>query len=465
MKSVSQMRLSEHSNLFPRLSPESVKLWHAHGQVAEVEDGTRLLAEGDAHYPFLILLSGTVQVVKQLGRQEIVLAVHEANDFVGEVTILAGSACPATAIARGRTKLLVIQNEVFRALVAQGDQEAVRIVRALAVRSAEIGAIGRHKEKLASIGRIAAGLAHELNNPAAAISRQAATLRDEIIRNQRLILSATGTYSPQQEEAILSTLCLKRTAKEVDSLWLQDNNDQLEAWLTDLGVQGASLYAANLSDAGFTVDLLGPLQAQLGELTAPALQWIGNTLILLSASTAIQDGSRRISDILGRMRHYSHVDQSPMLEIDLHKEIDATLSVLVTRLTGVAVHRDYCSKMPRISAFAGELNQVWTNLIENAVDAMPHGGTLRISTSCDDTHASVEIADTGVGVKEEIQDCIFDPFFTTKDVGEGFGLGLDYAYRTVVRRHAGDIQFVSQPGDTRFRVHLPFAQDALAVSL
>ena len=459
-------RPASEAALFPKLSAESVSIWRQYGSLVKVGKGERLITEGQLAYPFYIVLTGHAQAVKILGPREIILANFGTSDFIGDVAMLAGAAASAEVRVLEDSTVIQITNETFRSLVVQGLAESAEVVSALAVRAAEVGAVGRNHEKLASIGRIAAGLAHELNNPAASICRQAAVLSQEIMNNQTISLQASGEFSESQQHLVASmAIELTGCGHASDSLWSQDQAELIEEWMNGRSIRNAVMYAAQLADLGVTVERLQALEDEIGTNSQSAVEWVANTVFLMTATKTIEAGSRRISDIVEKMRHYSHLDQAALKEIDLHAELDAVLAILAPRMQQIEVKKNYCEGVPRVTAFAAELNQAWTNLIENAIDAMPSGGKLTISTECDDYVVSVEIADTGIGVPAEIQDCIFDPFFTTKGVGEGYGLGLDFVHRTIVRRCHGAIHFTSQPGETRFRVQLPVSSSSSATLL
>jgi signal transduction histidine kinase len=240
-----------------------------------------------------------------------------------------------------------------------------------------------------------------------------------------------------------------------------DLEDTLAARLEDAGVEDPWELAPALVSAGLDEAWLDRVIAGAGPGAPHAIRWLSVSLDIDSLVGEIRSSAGRISELVGAMKDYSHLDKAPLEEIDIHDGLDSTLLIFAHKLkTGVKVLRDYDRTLPRVCARGGELNQVWTNIIDNAIDAMAGDGTLTIRTARDGECVLVEIGDTGPGVSPELRRRIFEPFFTTKDVGEGTGLGLDISYRIVVRRHHGDIQVESKPGDTRFQVWLPIDQPA-----
>ena len=344
-----------------------------------------------------------------------------------------------------------------------------RLVALMSDRIREITRLETQQEKLMALGKLSAGLAHELNNPAAAARRAAQTLREamENVRNVSMKLLQYPVTDKQRETLLQFEVGLVKTVQDTsaraaagrDPLEVSDREDEITAFLEQHHVEESWKVAPLLAEVGVTRKKLDALAAEVGDqLLNNGLRRVSALITIFGLIQEIDNSTRRISDLVTAIKRYSYMDQAPMQEVDLHDDLENTLKIFAHRLkNGVAVNREYDPDLPRICAFGSELNQVWTNIIDNAIDAMHGKGELRVRTARDLDCAVVEIGDNGPGIPREIQSRIYEPFFTTKKVGEGTGLGLDTAAR-IVRRHHGSIEVKSQPGDTRFRVRLPIQQ-------
>jgi signal transduction histidine kinase len=447
--------------LFPTFAPavvEDMKRW---GTVQEVPEGAVLFTEGETRYELFVVLDGRVRVTKTVGGEEQLLTVHEPGQIAGEIGILSGAPAIATGVAMGPVKVLRIPADAFRQMIAESTPFGETALRALTGRGREVDAHIRQQEKLTALGKMAAGLAHELNNPAAAARRAAAALRAEVQAAQRRALEHDRRLDDGQREALralhAALAAAAPTRVPADALARSDAEDAVALWLDERGVPDAWECAPALVDAG--VDAAG-LQALdggfAGEALEAAVEWLASTLSMGALAAELEGSAGRISTLVKAIKEYSYMDRGKLQRLDVHDGLESTLAMLGHKLkTGITVHREYDRSLPQICASGSELNQVWTNLVDNAAAAMQGRGNLWIRTARDgDDSVRVEVADDGPGIAPEVMPRIWEPFFTTKGVGEGTGLGLDIARRIVERGHGGEIRAASRPGDTRFSVTL-----------
>jgi signal transduction histidine kinase len=361
------------------------------------------------------------------------------------------------------TRALRLHKDHFPEMLRRMPELGHRLVALMSDRIREMTRVETQHDKLVALGKLSAGLAHELNNPASAARRAASSLPEALdaVREASLKLMQYP-FTHAQKEAILrfeKDAAHRLPAISSDPLEISDREERLTKWLEARGVTEPWTIVPPLSESCIEPAELEALAAEIGNsILIPALTRTAKILAIYGLVREIDNSTRRISELVGAIKEYSYMDQAPVQEVDVQRGLENTLLIFNYRLKrGVIVERSYADNLPRIYAHGGELNQVWTNLIDNALDAMGGAGTLRVRTAVEPDEVLVEIGDSGPGIPPEIQPHIFDPFFTTKGVGEGVGLGLDTACR-IVRNHHGTIQVESKPGDTRFQVRLPVTQ-------
>lgn len=453
--------------LFPTLSPDFLACLVPLGDERVLADGDVLFREGEPEQEFYVVLEGQLRVTKTVAGEEILLTTHGPGQFSGALTMLTGGKSIATARAVGKSRAVRIDLDDFLKVIAECPDVAKTILSAMAARRPEVQAISQQREKLEALGKLAAGLAHELNNPTAAIGRAASQLGEAVDRQQSLALEiCRHSPTPEQIDRLIALQSdasrLVGAGEPLDALGRSDREQELGEWLDERGVPESWKLAGSLAAAKVDRDWVERTTAGLNSACLPsALAWVGATLSLKELIAEVQESAGRVSGLVQAVKDYSYMDQAPLQEIDVHTGLESTLTMLGYRLrkSGVEVVRNYDRALPEITAHGSQLNQVWTNLIVNALDALDGPGQITITTKREGDCILIEIADDGPGIPQELQSRIFDPFFTTKEVGQGTGLGLDISYKIVVEGHQGDIRVVSQPGDTRFQVRLPIAQE------
>jgi signal transduction histidine kinase len=360
------------------------------------------------------------------------------------------------------TRALLFPAALFPQMLERMPALGQRLVGVMSDRVREATRLDVQEDKLMALGKLSAGLAHELNNPAAAARRAADELLEalEELRAADLHLCRHDISVEQRDfitEFEQQALARQEDAQPVSALEQSDREDALASWLEDQDIREGWSMAPHLVEAGIGVESLRPVIAHIGgEALGDVLARIAAQLRTARLVKDIKASATRISELVGAIKEYSYMDQAPVQEIDLHRGLENTLLILNHKLKkkSVTVIRDYAEDLPRITAFGSELNQVWTNLIDNAIDAMPEGGRLKVRTKREPAGVLVEVRDNGPGIPPEARGRIFEPFFTTKPVGEGTGLGLDTSMR-IVRKHRGNLRFETKPGDTCFQVRLP----------
>ncbi|MGH3876221.1 MAG: ATP-binding protein [Actinophytocola sp.] len=437
------------------------------GELVAYPSGAAVSVEGEPAEYFFVLLSGTLSMVRTVRGDEVeTTRTDQRGVYSGAIQFYLGDQVdqqyPATVRAVTDCEFLALPVAEFAAKFRQWFSMAVHLLDGMFVGFRNTQELIAQRERLLALGKLTAGLTHELNNPAAAAVRASETLRERFAgMRHKLAMLADGRFDGEQlhELTILQEKFVGRiaTAEPLTPMQESDLEDELGEWLDEREVPGGWDLAPVFVGAGLTTgDLDDIAEAVEPGFFEPALRWLAYTVETENLLSEIKDSTTRISKLVNAAKMYSQLDRSPHQETDLHEGLKATLIMMAGKIPpGVRVVKDFDRTLPRVPAYPAELNQVWTNLIDNALDAMGDVGTLTIRTGRDGDSALVEVVDTGPGVPEELRRRVFEPFFTTKGVGRGTGLGLDVSWRVITNRHGGDLQVYSEPGDTRFQVRLP----------
>jgi signal transduction histidine kinase len=448
--------------LFAELDePDLRKLCSLVGDV-RLEPGEELFRQGGAGDLAYVIREGEIEISRFSDGREIPLAVRKAGEVIGEMALLEEAPRMASARARTPSLLLAIGRGELEQLLTSSPTAARSMLGTVMQRLRETEAALRQSEKMAQLGTLAAGMAHELNNPASAALRGAVELREavgELLQGPNRV--AGLGLAPEQFQELASRMqgAGKGEPRVLGALERGDLEEQVERWLREHGVPDGEMLAGELVETGYDPEELGRLEQsfpgrQLEEILH--LVWVSCRANHLLAE--ISQGAREISSIVKAMKSYVYLDQGPLQEVDLHEGLENTLVILRHKLKrGIMVLRDFQKDLPRLPARGGELNQVWTNLIDNAAYALEGKGRITLRTRREGAWAVVEVEDDGPGIPAEAQPKIFTLFFTTKPMGQGSGQGLNTSYH-IVRRHGGTLDFRSQPGRTVFTVRLPLGE-------
>jgi signal transduction histidine kinase len=446
--------------VFADLPEDQISWFLSQAEELRFKAGDALINAGDTADAMFVLLEGQLQARGEIGGETVIITVN-TGQVTGRLPFSRMKTFTFGARALTDCRILRYPESKYHDLIQKMPELTQRLVSMMTDRVRETTRWEQQRDRLVALGKLSAGLAHELNNPASAAKRAASQLRDILMRIRdashelgRRELTPTQKAEIEKLEAWL----FQHKEPPPDTLAMSELEEKLDCVLRSHGQNDLWQLAAGLAHKNFQPDLLETLFADLGPGTArAALVRIGALVEVLSLLDEIESSASRISDLVLAIKEYTYMDQAPVQNVDIVKSLESTLTILNHKLKhGVTVQREYQRVPLLVNSFGSELNQVWTNLIDNAIDAMGGKGELRVRIYRDDSCVVVEIGDNGPGISPEVRTHIFEPFFTTKGVGEGTGLGLDTVQR-IVKKHRGNIQVTSKPGDTLFQVWLPLA--------
>ena len=446
--------------LFEQLSDEQLAYVERGGEV-RLQPGDYIKQAGDPPEGFYVVIEGHIEWTSKVRQQDVFVQNLGAGEFWGHELLLTGKPYPVSGRAVTPVRLYVLETDDFWRMLSDCPSILRTLVASLVDRWGNLGVDEQQHAKLISLGTMAAGLAHELNNPAAAVGRSAKEAREVFRRSSAKAVELGALTMSPEERLVVAGLPEEAAARaenagELDSLERSDLEDEVALWLEDRGVAEAWDLSPTLVGAGLDAQWLDELEGRLPESSiGDVVAWLASEVAGDELLREIRHASTRISELVGAVKSYSHMDKAASREVDVHAGLNSTLMLLGHKLKkgDVEVVRDYEKDLPHVCGHAGELNQVWTNLLDNAIDAVEGRGRITLRTASEDGRVLVEVADDGPGIPDDARERIFEPFYTTKD--EGTGLGLDISYRVVVEDHKGDIRVLSEPGDTRFQVRLP----------
>ena len=455
-------------DLFAQLSDSDLRSLTEDIFEVRLASGEDLFVEGDPGDKAYIIREGKLEILTASGGREVLIAVRHVGELIGEVALLQEAPRSATVRAHVDSLLLAIEKEHFDALVDRNPSALKGMLRTILARLRETQDALYESERMAIIGQNTAETVHDLNNPTSAIQRAAEQLGPELEAQKQARTNLESLGLTQEQMGVLIEERTKGAARatsapELDALARSDREADLEAWLEARGIEDAWEVAPTLVDVGFDESDLAVLGDQFEEKQLPqVLSYLSGDFTVQHLLAEIRSAATSISNIIEAYKAYVYLDQAPVQDVDIHKGLDGTLLILGGNLKeGISVRKEYAQDLPKIMAYGSQLNQVWTNLIKNAADAMDGKGEIVLRTRSDDGWVVVEIQDNGPGIPPELQERIFETGFTTKSREEGTGLGLGSSRKIVEERHRGEISLSSEPGNTRFEVRLPLNFEAL----
>ena len=449
-------------DLFGELDDAAVADWAAHAILHEAQPGEVVSSEGEVSRGVLLLFSGTLRGTIHSGAIDEPMIDQAAPTWIGAVPTLTQGESILTLTALNAARYAVVAPADFIDLTTRYRPVFLRVMAAVRPVVSRVTAREQNRDRLEALGTMAAGLAHELNNPAAAARRTAADLADAL----EVLSAAFGVFVESglghEQKLRLLDLQTRATAScrlqtPLSALDAVDAEDAITDALSDVGAEEPWRLAEAFASAGLDAEFVYDVADAAGEVAPMALRWIWASVSARQLAAELAESTEQMGTLVKAIKSYAYMDRGEVVQVDLHEGLETTLTIMAHKLkkTEIQVQRDYDRSLPNVTVHGAELNQVWTNLLANAIEALGDRGTITITTRADGSCAEVDIADDGPGIPEAIHGRIFDPFFTTKEVGRGTGLGLDTARRIVVDRHHGSLSVESQPGRTVFRVRMP----------
>ena len=448
--------------LFSQLSDEQLQSVER-GSEIRLRPGDYVKRAGDPPDGFYVVIEGRIEWTSRTREQDVYVQSLEAGEFWGHELLLTGKPYPVNGRAATAVRLYVLETDDFWRMLSDCPSILRNLVAIVVERWGNLGEAEQQHARLISLGTMAAGLAHELNNPAAAVGRSAGEAREVFRESSARAVRLGALDMGPEERSVVAGLpeeaaTRAENARELDAIERGDLEDEVALWLEDRGVEQAWELSPALVGAGLDTAWLDGLEDRLSRgYVGDVVAWLASEVAGDELLREIGHASNRISELVAAVKSYSHMDKVASKEVDVHAGLNSTLIMLNHKLKkgNVEVVRDYEKDLPHVCGHVGELNQVWTNLLDNAIDAVDGHGRITVRTASENGRVLVEISDDGPGIPDDVRDRIFEPFYTTKDVGEGTGLGLEISHRVVVEEHKGDIRIISEPGDTRFQVRLP----------
>jgi signal transduction histidine kinase len=449
-------------DLFAELDDDRLERWVDASTLHSAAPGDRISEYGEPSAGLTLLLEGRIEMLAPDGEVEARQGIQLAPTWIGAIPSLLEAPAAITMRAETEIRYALVETETFIELVMADRAIFRRLMLAMKPVLLRISQRQQQHERLESLGTMAAGLAHELNNPASAARRTASDLADALGVLSRAIgvfVEAGIEREGAKRLVELQTAALQRCAAQtaLSGLDAADREDELTDQLSALGVPEAWTLSPPLAAAGIDRSYIEEVVAAAGDYAVPTLRWITASLSARQLAGELRDSTDQMSHLVKAIKAYAYMDRGDVVQVDLREGLETTVTILGHKLkhTAIEVKRDYDPSLGKVTVLGAELNQVWTNLLDNAIDALGDSGTITITTRADGDCAEVDIADDGPGIPDDIRRRVFDPFFTTKDVGKGTGLGLDTARRIVVDRHNGNLTLDSEPGRTVFRVRMP----------
>jgi signal transduction histidine kinase len=449
-------------DLFADLSDDELQAWCDAAVLKDIPAGTVYARQDETRTGLILILEGTIEALVQDGTGDEPIGNHVAPTWMGAIPTLVGGPSAVRMVARNDVRVAVIAPDEFIDLVRAHRPVFMRVMAKVRPVTRRITQREANRDRLAALGTMSAGLAHELNNPASAAKRAASDLADalDVLTGTVGLLVEAGVEREQAAELVaLQREAAAQWAAHVplSALDAADADDALTDAMAAAGVDDPWRISDPLVSAGVDPAFVTRVADAAGPATAATLRWIAASLGARQLSAELRESTNRMGELVKAIKTYAYTDRGELVEVDVREGLDSTLTLLKHKLkhTEIAVERDYDPGLGKITVHGAELNQVWTNLLDNAIDAVGESGHITITTRADGDCAEVDIADDGPGIPADIRDRVFDPFFTTKEVGSGTGLGLDTARRILVDRHHGSLTLESRPGRTVFRARLP----------